>query len=299
MPLSSDYTFQYKDDGIILNTDIDPIDPSLPFVDITGVTGLDSGEFRNSDRTREGADGGFMDTGFKNMRTIVLSGTIYGDEEYLERLRANFKPFRTGENGFVGGYPFYYSADGLYRKLIVRSLGMAYDWASIRRTGQTEAQFQLKCEDPTIYDAQTNVTAHISLAPITFTGYGYPRAYNRTYGGGTSGGGVINAYNGGTAISYPEITIIGPCDNPYVVNDSWPTQNLPRIKLGGSLGVGDTIVINTLYRTVRLNGTANRRTWVLPPYVWWGLVPGDNFIRFGADTLSGAEAYLTYSDALE
>jgi hypothetical protein len=299
MALTQDYTFQYKDDGIILNGDIDPSDPTLPFVDVTGVTGLDSGEFRVQDRTYEGGDGGFMDSGFKDMRVVVISATIYGDESYLEQLRANWKPFKRGENGFVGGYPFYYSADGLYRKVIGRSLGMQYDWAQLRRTGRTEAQFQLKCEDPTIYDAATKESQHLSLLPITVSGYGYPRGYPRTYGGGLSGGGGVNVSNNGTAISYPQITINGPCDNPYIINDSWPTQTLPRIKLAGSLGVGDQIVIDMLYRTIRLNGTANRRNWISPPYDWWGLLPGDNFIRFGADTLSGAEAYLTYSDALE
>jgi hypothetical protein len=296
MALTQDYTFQYKEDGIILNSDASPTDP---FVDITNVTGLDSGEFRTADRTREGGDGGFLDTGFKEMRTVILTGTIYGNETYLEQLRANFKPFKKGENGFVGGYPLYYSADGLYRKVIARSLGMQYDWATLRRTGKTEVQFQLKCEDPTIYDATTKESQHLTLLPTTVSGYGYPRGYPRTYGGGLSGGGGVNVANNGTAVSYPEITILGPCDNPYVVNDSWPTNNIPRIKLSGSLGNGDSVVINMLYRTVRLNGTANRRTWVLPPYVWWGLVPGNNFIRFGADTMSGAEAYLTYSDALE
>jgi len=297
MPLSSDFTFQYKDDGIILNGDM--VDPTLPFVDITGVTGLDSGDFRNSDRTREGADGGFMDTGFTDMRVIVLSGTVYGTESYLEQLRANFKPFKAGDNGYIGGFPFYYSADGLYRKLFARSLGMKYDWAELRRTGRTEVQFQLKCEDPTIYSADINVTSHMTLLPITQLGYGYNRAYNRSYGGGTFGGGVLNVPNAGNAITYPEITILGPCDNPYIINDSWPTNNIPRLKFAGSLGVGDTLVVNTLYRTVRFNGTANRRNWLLPPYVWWGLMPGDNFLRFGADTLSGAEAYLTYSYAWE
>lgn len=297
MATVDDYTFQYKDDGIILNPDI--VNPTDPFVDVTGVSGLDSGDFRNSDRSFEGSDGGFMDTGFKDMRVVVISGTLYGNESYLESLRANFKPFKRGENGFLGGYPFYYQADGLQRKVIARSLGMKYDWTQLRRIGSTEIQIQLKCEDPTIYSAATKESAHLTLLPITVSGYGYPRAYPRSYGGGLSGGGGVNVSNNGTGISYPVITINGPCDNPYVINDSWPTNNVPRIKLAGSLGVGDQIIINTLYRTVRLNGTANRRTWLLAPYVWWGLLPGDNFIRFGADTLSGAEAYLTYSDAWE
>jgi hypothetical protein len=299
MTLTQDFTFQYKDDGIILNADFNPGDP---FVDVTGVSGLDSGEFEVQERGREGADGGFLDTGFKDMRTIVITGNVYGNESYLEQLRLNWKPYRASEtNGlWIGGYPFYFQADGLSRKVYGRSLGMKYDWAQLRRTGVTEVQFQLKCEDPTIYDATTKTGGPITLLPVTQTGFGYPRAYNRSYGGGTFGGGVYNVYNAGTATTYPTITIVGPCDNPYVINDSWDGDgNVPWIKLAGSLGAGDTITISTLYRTIRLNNDANRRTWLVPPYVWWGLLPGDNFIRFGADALTGAQATLTYSDALE
>lgn len=299
MAVTQDFTFQYKDDGIILNADFVPGDP---FVDVTGVTGLDSGEFQVQERNREGADGGFLDTGFKGMRTIVLDGTVYGNETYLEQLRNNWKPYRVSDTGgsFVTGFPFYYKADGLSRKVYGRSLGMAYNWAQLRRTGRTEAQFQLKCEDPTIYDATTNTVGPIALLPVAQTGYGYNRLYPRTYGGGSFGGGAVNVYNSGTATTYPTITITGPCDNPYLINDSWNAQgNIPRIKAAGSMGVGDVLTISTLYRTIRLNGTANRRSWLVPPYSWWGLMPGDNFIRFGADSLSGAEAVLSYSYAWE
>lgn len=300
MAITQDFSFQYKDDGLILNADFVPGDP---FVDVTGVSGLDSGEFQVQERNREGADGGFMDTGFKEMRTVVITGVIYGNEAYLEQLRLNWKPYRSSDAdavGYVAGFPFYYGADGLRRKLYGRSLGMKYDWAQLRRTGQTEAQFQFKCEDPTIYDAETKTVGPIALLPVASTGYDYPRDYPRTYGGGSFGGGAVNVYNAGNAITYPTITITGPADNPYVINDSWPSEDsIPRIKLAGSIGVGDVITISTLYRTIRLNGTANRRGWMVPPYSWWGLLPGDNFIRFGADSLSGAEAVLSYSDALE
>ncbi len=110
---------------------------------------------------------------------------------------------------------------------------------------------------------------------------------------------MINAYNSGTAVTYPDIVINGPAVNPYIVNDSWVSDSgLARLGLAGTLDVGDVVTISMLYRTVRLNGS-NRRTWVVPPHTWWGLALGDNFIRFGADTLSGATAILTYSDALE
>lgn len=295
MTLTSDYSFQYNE-GEILNADFAP---GVPFVDITGVSGLDGGEFRINDRTREGADGGFMDSGFKEMRVIVLTGTIYGDESYLEKLKANWRPYREGIDGTGGGAVFRWRVDGLNRYVIARSLGLKYDWADMRRTGKTDVQFQLKCEDPTIFADPPVTVGPMTLLPVTMTGYGYPRGYNRTYGGGISGGSGTNIYNQGTDISYPSITITGPAVNPYVINDSWPTNNVPWIKLGATLGSTDTVTLDMKDRTVVLNSTVSRRLWVLPPYVWWGLVPGNNFIRFGADTNSGATASLTFSHAYE
>lgn len=295
MALTRDFTFQYNE-GIILNDDFVP---GVPFVDITKVSGLDSGEFRVQDRPREGSDGGFMDTGFKDMRVIVLEGTVYGDESYLEQLKANWRPYRDGTDGTGGGAVFRWRADSLNRYVKARSLGIKYDWDSIRRTGSTAVQFQLKCEDPTIYSDPPITVGPMVLLALSVTGYGYPRAYNRTYGGGISGGSGTSIYNSGTVISWPEITITGPVVNPYIINDSWPTINVPRIRLAASLGVGDSVVINMRNRTVVLNGIVSRRLWVSPPYVWWGLIPGNNFIRFGADTSTAAEATLTYSHAYE
>lgn len=295
MTLATDYTFQYNE-GVVLNSDFDP---SLPFVDITRVSGLDSGEFRVQDRNREGNDGGFMDTGFKDMRTIVLEGTIYGDETYLETLKANFRPYREGRDGVGGGAVFRWRVDGLNRYVLARSLGMKYDWDAIRRTGRTEVQFQLKCEDPTIFADPPVTIGPMVLLTLTFTGYGYNRAYNRTYGGGISGGSGTNIFNAGNKETWPTILIQGPVVNPYIINDSWPTLGTPKIRLAASLTVDDSVVINMRNRTVVLNGVVSRRLWVSPPYTWWGLVPGDNFIRFGADTSTAAEASLTYSHAYE
>jgi len=290
-----DFTFQYND-GPLLN---DEFLPGEPFVDINKVTGLDSGEYRVSERSREGGSGGFLDTGFTNMRTVILEGTAYGDEPYLESLRLNWRPYKEGRDSVGGGAVLKWGVDGLQRMVRGRSLGVKYDWEQMRRTGQTAIQFQVRCEDPTIYSSVVNTFGPMTLLPITVPGYAYNRAYNRTYGGGITGGAGSNVFNGGNATTYPDITINGPCANPFLINDSWPSINLPRIKLAGTLGVGDSVVISMRNHTVKLNGTANRRTWVLAPYVWWGLVAGNNFIRFGADTLSGAEAFLTYSDAFE
>src|SRR5881392_2280689 len=93
------YTFQYRDNGVILNSD--PVDPTDPFVDIIKVTGLDSAEYRSTERDREGQDGGFADAEFEKMRTIVLEGTVYCPtdviESYLDSLKGNYGPVKQPE----------------------------------------------------------------------------------------------------------------------------------------------------------------------------------------------------------
>lgn len=290
-----DYTFQYNE-GVVLNEDFAP---GVPFVDVQGVTGLDSGEFRITDRTREGADGGFLDTGYKEMRTIVIDAVVYGDESYLETLKANWRPYREGTDAVGGGAIFRWSVDGLNRMVRGRSLGMKYDWDEMRRTGRCTAQFQLKCEDPTIYADPARVLGPITLTSSGTSGYAYNRTYNRTYGGGTGGGGSLSIYNFGTRDTYPDIHIEGPCTNPFVINDAWPSLRLPILRFIGTLGEDDFLDISTRLRTVTLNSSTSRRAWLSTPYVWWGLVPGDNFVRFGADTYTAAEATLTVYDAYE
>src|SRR4051794_20897827 len=83
--------YQFRDDGIPLNTTA-----QIPFVDIESVKGLDSGDLRTTTKDHEGTDGGFVDTKYETLRTVVIEGTVYCDptqfETYMEALKANFGP---------------------------------------------------------------------------------------------------------------------------------------------------------------------------------------------------------------
>src|SRR3954453_10572244 len=83
--------YQFRDDGIVLNTDA-----SLPFVDITGVQGLDTAGYRTTTKEVEGIDGGTLEANFETPRTVVIDGIAYASptalDAYLDHLGATCDP---------------------------------------------------------------------------------------------------------------------------------------------------------------------------------------------------------------
>jgi len=142
----SDYEFQLGDTGVRLNSG-----STVPFVDISKVSGLDNAPYRETIRDHEGADGGFIDAEFEKGRDIILEGMVYGDltnvESILDSLKLNFAPV-------TSPIPFYIKPGTVNERLVfVKSRGARYDWDTARRIGCTEIQFLLFAEDPRIYDA--------------------------------------------------------------------------------------------------------------------------------------------------
>lgn len=283
--LTEDLTFQLDDDGVTLNTST----ASFPFVDIDTVTGLDSAPFRTSQRDHEGQDGGFVDAEFETGRDIVLAGTVYADsdemETFLDTLLDNWRPRTTR-------VPFYVKAPGVdERVLFVKSLGCAYDWDSLRRTGMAAVKFSAYAEDPRKY---TNVLNSVGLqqgSTIT-TGRSYNKSYNFGYGTIILVPDSVIVNVGGNRLAPAVITIQGPVTNPQIVND---TVGL-TLQVNIVLGVGDTLTIDLLNHTILLNGSANRRGSLQAPN-WWLLQKGQNILRFRAGVAGTASATITWRDA--
>src|SRR3954452_23618724 len=155
MALTEDYTFKLGDSGVVLNTDA-----VYPFADVTSVKGLDSAPFRTSSRDHEGDDGGYMDAEFEKARDIIIGGTLYDTtdhmEAFLDSLKANWAPSKVQ-------VPFYFKPPGKSeRLLLVKPLGIKYDWDAMRRSNQVDFQLGAYAEDPRIYDS-TLITVNLSL----------------------------------------------------------------------------------------------------------------------------------------
>jgi hypothetical protein len=269
-----DYTFKFKDNGIVFNTDADPLNP---FIDVELVQGLGQAEFRVTERDREGIDGGYVDAEYEKMRTIIIEGTVYATHEtlepYLEQLKANFAPNKTPQ-------PFYWTAPGIIERVVFcKSYGFKYDWTTARRTGITPFQVQLMAEDPTIYGSLLEVSTAALASEAT--GRGYDRGYNYGYGPAILGG-LVEVNNAGNKETGASITIFGPIIAPAIVHDVSGRQlNFDLI-----LAEGETLTVDLRARTVMLNGTANRRTSMSGN--WFMLQPGNNSIRLlGTDPIGG------------
>lgn len=275
--LTSDFTWQLGDSGVLLNAD-DVV--ATPFVDIDRVAGFSNAPIRSTKRDHEGVDGGFMDAEFETGRDIALSGTVYSNgaplEPYLDSLKANWAPSADlvplyAQNLEVG-----------QRQLLVKPLGCLYDVDNVRRLGMTTILFSAYAEDPRIYDA-TLQTVTMGVGATVFTGFGFPLGFSFGFGGSSSTTDGQFVANGGNRSSPLLMTMTGPLTNPYIYNDT--TSNVMQFNI--TLQSGETLVIDTQYRTVRFGGTTNRRS-TLAGSGWFNLEPnapygiGPNFIRFRA-----------------
>ena len=285
MTLTDDYTYQFTDDGVILNSDVYSM---APFVDITKVSGLDTSEYRTSERVREGSDGGFIDSQFENMRAITLEGTIYCPtdqaEIFSDTLKGNFAPS-------FGSQPFYFKHPSVAQRVIfAKSLGCRYDVNNLRRVGKTDVQFQLKAEDPSIYGNEISVVVGQASPP---SGRGYNKSYNYGYGTTSGTAGVIDAYNEGNKPT-PAIIRLQNIINPEIVNDTVGK----RLKFTATIDNLDYYNIDLRNRTVILNGTANRRGTVIGTSQWFLLQPGSNRLRLlGSPGSMVPTMYITYRPA--
>ncbi len=284
MALTEDLTFKLGDSGIILNTD----SVGLPFVDVLIVSGLDSAPYRETRRDHEGTDGGFMDAEFEKGRDIIITGDIISNsdstEDYLDSLKANFAPSTTL-------VPFYFKSPGVVERLaLVKPLGCRYDWDQIRRTGQARVQFKMYAEDPRLYSvSETNV--NIPFVAGASTGFGFDLGFSFGFGGsGGSDGVFVN--NVGNRSTPPIFTINGPCSNPTIRDETYGHT----LTFSIDLAAGETLVINTQYKTVRLNGSVNRRG-TLTNADWFFLQEGQTFLRYNAITGIGSSLDVSFRSA--
>lgn len=271
MSLTEDFTFQLGSSGTVLNSGA-----SLPFVDITKVTGLDNAEYRSTIRDWEGNEGTFMDAEFEKGRTIVLDGTIYADgstlESYLDTLKANYAPSSTLKQ-------FFFKSPGVSERfLLVKPLGLRYDWAVERRLGIINMQVTVFAEDPRIYDSSI-LSYTVNLGATVYTGLGFSLGFSFGFGGTSSTSDGVFVNNTGNRPSPPVFTINGPVTNPRILNDTISKEMVFTIDLSST----DTLTIDAKYHTVKLNGVTNRRNTLQAP-TWFSMDPGNNFIRYRAES---------------
>lgn len=240
---------------------------------------------------------------------VSRNGLVAGIDKYsgksviliLEVISLNEAGFNTAVNNFKTAFaaplatslPLTFTipgvANGQAARINVRprkvSLPIEYtyqDYAGV-------ANIEFYATDALIY---SDTESSISLAASQpASGRTYDRIYDVSYGAGGSYGSAIIT-NNGSALAPVQIRINGPVENPTIRN----------VTTGQSLGftavidAGRFIDIDTTNRTVMLDGTADRYSYLTTPE-WWGLVPGANEIRYIAGFSVGSTATVTYRSA--
>lgn len=257
---------------------------------------------RNQDDNRGYQDGMWTGRDFLSGRTILMTMIIRGDvnnsmSQNFDKMQAALQPQQQG----VGLLQFQLPNQQLQEigaRVRRRSVQINTDYSS----GMATATYEFFCPDPRYYDnfiQNTNLVLGATTAGRTYnrvyTGAAQPGANpystGMIYGGGSTSANLIN--NAGWTTTYPVITITGPATNPIVTDVS----NGYFLKIDTVLLPTDTLVINTNYRTITLNGV-NRRALLNNLSTWFAAPPGTSYYTFAATgTGTGTSCVVTWQNA--
>ena len=149
-----------------------------------------------------------------------------------------------------------------------------YDKERLELSGVTPADFQFVAADPTIYSVdQQSIGITLDVGENSES---------------------LVVFHNGTYLSPPTFSIVGPATDPRLTN---VTFNNRQIKVDVVLGAGDTLAIDVLNRTVRLNGVS-RYDLVRSDNQWWEVLPGQQTITYSRTGTTGSSPMtMTYRKA--
>lgn len=239
------------------------------------IDGWDGADVRLPTQERAFADGLYVDPGWYGGRQLTVPGVaIAADPGGVEAARAKLGQVADllAEAGtLIVGETVPKQADVHLRdRVTTEEAGPALIFA-----------IPLLAADPLKY-ATALSSATVGL-PSSSGGLTFPAVFPVAFG--TSGpGGILVAANTGTRATSPVVSIAGPVTNPRLEHIDQGRTFTVAI----DLAAGDTLAVDMRARTVILNGTASRRANVVAGSRWFDLDPGDNQIRFAADSYDPA-----------
>lgn len=290
-PILADYSYQFKDDGVLLNANSNSPVLGAPIFDIQKISGLDMATIRTSMKISEGEDGGAVEGEFLDPRTISIDGVLFchtdeSIESMLDRLKANYAPSKLN-------YPLYIKAPGVaQRVLFCKPLAVRYDIDQARRYNSTNFQVILQASDPVVYGSEVRSFYGI-LSNDVEGGHGFDHGYDLSMGGAPVAGSQLLFTNAGNKAVGAEFTLTGPVTGPRIVSDTTgKTLSMSTLVASSSM---DKIIIDLHHRTVKLNGVS-RRMSVDPSEGWFLIQPGLNSLRYQAISTTPVPIEGTFRD---
>lgn len=267
---SAVYTMTGPDGGVAVFND--PTSPNYVGA-LEEITGFDSPEVRENADNLVQMDGGIHGDFFFGRRPITMSGKVINPADAADR-NTRLNNLARATNAMHGDATLVWTPDGgeqVFMKLRRQQ--------PLRITGGWVKDFQaaMVAADPRIYSTTLYSSSVNASAAGGSGGFSFNLAFPINFGAASVTGQVF-VENRGNALTYPVLTISGPGVNPSVYN----ATTGQTIGLTYTLNAGETMVIDTLNRTVLLNGVAANNKYGALDFlhtIWWGLVSGINDIR--------------------
>jgi hypothetical protein len=276
--MATDWTLQFN--GITLGGATNPYQ-------ISAITGLhENPEIRSSDVARARTHGQFAGIDYLGGRDIAAAIEVrspHPSNNIWQAFSQALVAGQTAEGLLVIQVPGLAAGATVQVNARVRRLALPMDRSYSLGVGMANVEWH--CTDPRIYD---NSLTSLSITQATGSGSGLtlPITFPITFGSGTSGG-QATATNAGEFAAPWTATINGPVVNPRIENI---TAGL-TLSFVGSLASGESLVVSSVDRSVLLNGTASRYSWLTSTSQWFDLAPGDSAIRFAGTSGSGSMTF--------
>lgn len=239
------YTLTGPDGATIVFND--PTDPNYVGV-LTEITGFDSPEVReNADNIVE-LDGGVHGNFYYGRRPLTMTALVYGHATTTQR-NARLTALQQATNAMRGDCVITWTPDGGEQQFLAvrrqQPLRVSGAW-------NKEVQLALVAADPRIYSSTLYSNTVFAGTAGGAGGRSYPKKFSFGYGASQVAGQLITT-NSGSALTYPILTITGPGQNPAILNNTTGQT----IAFNYTLGAGETLVVDTLNRTVLLGTYPN------------------------------------------
>lgn len=242
---------------------------------ITEVSGLGSADIRTSSFLYSGRSGGLVTDQFYGFRNIAITGKIGSPtstrDQHKQDREAMLAALPVGS--LIPVYITLFNGETYRIDANLTDLKLEYS----RRGYMSDFLIQLTTGDPLFYstDGGDEQSAIVNRTAET-GGYVTPYILPVEWDTGAAPTVIVNS---GDSVTYPVIIIHDTTHDPIITNPATGEQFGMNINTND----GDELVIDMLNRTVKLNGSdvlGNKADGS----VWWGLVVGNNPIRFDTST---------------
>jgi hypothetical protein len=251
-----DWNIEYN--GLLLG-------PGTPY-GVISIDGLDTPDFRIDDTVKMGDHGDFIYATYADKRIITTTADAIGIpatgdfENVISNLRA---ALGVPQADYVR-YRYKKLGEAARVAFVKPTRGPKYQIDQGYNIGDAAWASEAQAGDPRLYD---DVLQQLTVLPSVDSGFTFSVAFSINFGGGTTGS--VNCVNSGSIDAPWLARISGPLTDLAITHQSLGR----RIRVTTTLGVGDYLEIDSLARTIMLNGQASRYGSMDPTSQWFGLLP--------------------------